>query len=193
MKAGPERSQIPLGPHHIVKKFQSTDPNFRLVVINGGDIIPVFVLVRVWFLSLYWEPDNRSTAKTSCPAESCLPSTATEWVVKHQVFQETGPELSFRTVCSKSGQLYSTCPKPNWVSWITGKPFLILSPDHHLALWNIPAPCIFLSGFWVWINGFNDHSRGQFLQGTSLTLPGYVTLGRPLHHIPISVLHDVGG
>lgn len=52
MKAGPEHSQIPLGPHHIVKKFQSMDPNFRLVVINGWDVIPVFVLVMVWFLSL---------------------------------------------------------------------------------------------------------------------------------------------
>lgn len=47
MKAGPECSQIPLGPHHVVKKFQSMDPNFRSVVINGWDGIPVFVLVTV--------------------------------------------------------------------------------------------------------------------------------------------------
>lgn len=47
MKAGPERSQIPLGPHHVAKKFQSTDPIFRSVVISGGDIIPEFVWVMV--------------------------------------------------------------------------------------------------------------------------------------------------
>ena len=41
MKAGPEHSHIPLGPHHIVKKFRSTDPDFKWVAITGLDAIPV--------------------------------------------------------------------------------------------------------------------------------------------------------
>ena len=79
MKAGPKHSHIPLGPHHVVKKFQSMDPNFRSVVISGWDGIPVLVLVMVWLLSLYWEPDSWSTAKTSFPSRVSLPRPGNGW------------------------------------------------------------------------------------------------------------------
>lgn len=54
MKVGPEHSRIPLGPHHIVKKFQSVDPNVKQVAINGLDVLSVSVSLMVWFLSLFF-------------------------------------------------------------------------------------------------------------------------------------------
>lgn len=74
MKAGLRFSRS----HHIVKKFQSGDPNRRSVMTYILNLTSLFVLVMVWFLSCYWESKNRFPRRIVC--SQVVPSLPGWWM-----------------------------------------------------------------------------------------------------------------